>query len=342
MAIPRQVQQEQERIEAMMRGLSGEDTGAEEGAAETQGDETEAPAADNVAHLNPGAQEAENEQQPADESTDAQEDLQPSAQDNSGDVSQQLRDLQRQLNEVQQASQQKDQTIQQLQALMASMQQAPEQQQQEPQQPEQNKVPSQDEAQDRAEFGDDFVDMVIRVLDRRLSGIEERLNRTEQAAEQTVRTQTEDRQEKFYRQLDERVPDWRQIDNSAHFTNWLKQSKTRIAIVKQAMANFDVDGIVEVFEFYKATNGLGQTSNTESAPSEEKSKPAKPSLKNKVSPSKGRTGNTATSTSEPKEWTRSEIAQVYSNRRQYTQKQFDELQREIFAAQKEGRVDYSK
>lgn len=200
-------------------------------------------------------------------------------------------------------------------------------------------APNPDEARDRQDFGDDFVDFVNRAIDRKLAKIDQRLGETEGIARKSHADAEEVKQERFEAKLDKQVPGWREIDKDAAFMEWLNSSPTRVAIVRQAMADYDATAIAEVFEQYTMLQGTGQQEQPNQAPPAE---PASKKLEGKVAPSTGRTSKEATTEQQPRQWTRSEIAEVFTNRRSYTRKEFDKLQAEIFAAQKQGRVDYSR
>ena len=189
-----------------------------------------------------------------------------------------------------------------------------------------------DDTKDRQEFGSEFVDMVYRAIDRKIAKLQERLGTTERVAKEAAVVTQQTQQERFFAALAQRVPDWREIDSSPEFIEWLQSSRARVSLVKEGMANFDVDAIADIFEQYKALTGKGQTQAT--------AEPAR-NLERKVAPSRGKSPTTPAST-EKRIWTRSEIAQVFRDRRKYSQKEFDALQREIFSAQREGRVDFTR
>lgn len=189
-----------------------------------------------------------------------------------------------------------------------------------------------DDSKDRQEFGSEFVDMVYRAIDRKIAKLQERLGTTERVAKEAAVVTQQTQQERFFAALAQRVPDWREIDSSPEFIEWLQSSRARVTLVKEGMANFDVDAIADIFEQYKALTGKGQTQAT--------AEPAR-NLERKVAPSRGKSPTPPAST-EKRVWTRSEIAQVFRDRRKYSQKEFDALQREIFSAQREGRVDFTR
>ena len=178
---------------------------------------------------------------------------------------------------------------------------------------------------DIAEFGEDFVRMVERRIDQKFKELDRRVRQTERSTQEAQTEVAQSRQQRFYNELANRVPDWKEIDNSPEFAGWLKKSNTRVDLVRKAMSQFDTEALVELFDQYKAVTGTGQKG------------PARPSLERKVAPSKGRASAVATAPDQ-KVWTRSEVAQFYRNARQLPRKEFEATQREIFAAQREGRV----
>lgn len=201
--------------------------------------------------------------------------------------------------------------------------------------PQKPAEPSVDEARDRKDFGDDFVDMVQRAVARAVNPIYERLETLDASLQQTSRTTEDQLRSAFKAELTRLVPDWVEIDNSEEFRDWAHSSKARVAIIRTAMANFDAEALAEVFNLYKSLHGKGSEGNKSKAP-------ASRDIREKVAPTTGRASQSSAPTSnQPKIWARSEIAQVFRDRRNYTQEQFDELQKEIFAAQEEGRVDYN-
>lgn len=314
MAIPQQVRQRTQQVEEMMKSQKAQPA--------------EQPEADE------DLQAAEQNQEEVRAEEVEQEDEEITI-DRPDDVAKQLADMRAQLEETNQRYKTlqgmirtKEDENQRLQAILAQMHEAENNQREEPKQ----KAADPGEDKDREEFGADFVDMVNRAIDRRMSKLEERLGRTEGLAKQSYETTTLTRQERFEAKLTQRVPDWKVHDTSDEFKVWLNNSPTRVEIVRKAMANYDADAIAEMFELYIQLTGKGQQATAA---------PAGKSLEGKVAPSKGRASK-PTSAPEKRVWTRSEIAQVFNNRRGFDQKEFERLQREIFSAQKEGRVDYAR
>lgn len=199
----------------------------------------------------------------------------------------------------------------------------------EPQPPAASAEPAPDEVRDRKDFGDDYIDMVKRYIAAAVKPIEARLNALAQSVESTDVAVEQTRKEKFNAAMSQRVPKWLEIDTRPHFIEWFNSSRARVAMGKQAMANYDHDALAELFEQYLVLHP---------EPAEQPAQPARP--KPAIAPRSGRASTTANEQApEKRTWKRSEIAQAFQNRRQYTTQQWDAIQQEIFDAQRDGRVD---
>ena len=345
MAAPKQVERQFRKVEDhySQQGAGSQEAGKEKPAdpaqevvdqtAETataeQGEqETPTPAADNsdqTAQQEEPAAAPEPEQKPSDKPTDELAQLR-----------QELEKAEQRHRTLSGMLRSKDEDLRQLQALVSQMEAPQSQAQPQSQAPAE---PSATEKEDREAFGDDFVDMVHRVADAKLAGLMKRIDQLETQGNKVERVTQQTQQERFESRLAQRVSDWREIDASPEFSAWLQESPTRVAFVQQAMQNFDSEGIAEVFEQYKTVSGMtGKGQEAESVPP---AAPAESKLNRKVAPSKGR-ASTPAPKPEKKVWTRSEIAQVYRDRRKIPDKEFAELERDIFSAQRENRVDFTK
>ena len=216
----------------------------------------------------------------------------------------------------------KDEEIRRLQELLTQLSENI------PSRPEERPEASSDEQKDIDEYGADMVEMVKRTVTRIVSPLEKRLATLESSATQTSAAVTDTLKDRFERQLTELVPNWREIDADPEFGVWLRSNQARLELTQRYMATYNTEGIAELFRLYEAQHSK-QTSD----------KPQK-RLEQKVAPAK------SVASGQPSEqkklWTRTEIAQVYKNRRAYDEKTFAELEREIASAQREGRVDFSK
>lgn len=336
MAIPQQVKQRSEDVDKFFQQNQAQpaqqpEAGDSEGA---QRDQEERAREEQAAAEQQEAEQGQQGEEPGAVPQSQVQEIGEQGQSDSGqeqpDMSKRVEKMDQQLRTLQGMMRSTSEENQQLRAIISQMNEQP---QQTPQQESQPAKPSADDSKDNELFGEDFVEMVERRIANRLKGLEDRLAQAEGTAKQSQRVSADVQQERFQNRLAERVPKWQEIDSDPDFRDWVSQSNTRVAFIQQAMADYDADAIADIFEQYKALSGTGQ---------EKKPAPAKRNLEEKVSPSKGRTSTSSGQPEEKKIWPRSEIAQVFANRRNYDPKEFDELQREIFAAQKEGRVDPSK
>lgn len=327
MAIPEQVRRQREQAEAIMaQQMSAQSAEVSIGPVERPAD------------VSTEGQDTAADMQSPDSTNDVpspnQEPSQPELAGLSDPMAEQLQAIRAELEKSEQRFRTlqgmiraKDEEIKRLELLLSQMAEA--------HKPDTPSAPAQDsfdDTEDRQEFGSEFVDMVYRAIDRKIAKLQERLGTTERVAKEAAVVTQQTQQERFFAALAQRVPDWREIDSSPEFIEWLQSSRARVTLVKEGMANFDVDAIADIFEQYKALTGKGQTQAT--------AEPAR-NLERKVAPSRGKSPTPPAST-EKRVWTRSEIAQVFRDRRKYSQKEFDALQREIFSAQREGRVDFTR
>lgn len=226
----------------------------------------------------------------------------------------------------------RDRQIEQLHQLLAAMQQAPKG---EPQ-AEKPKGKQLVGKEDEEAFGSDLIDLARRIsreesgayiseLENRLAHMQEQLSGVAQTTAVTV-------QDRFEQQLGKAVANWKQIDGDAKFISWLQGNPTRLRVFTEAVRAQDVSGVAYFYQEF----------GDKSAP-EEKPR-VDPRLERQVAP--GKTKSVPTAAKNPqdkKQWTRSEIAQFYSNgKKQYSAEDYSKLERDLFNAQKEGRVDFSR
>jgi len=208
--------------------------------------------------------------------------------------------------------------VQQMRALMSQMNQQSQQSQQ--------AAVDADEAKDREDFGTDFYDFVQRVVTRMVGNLPSRLQRVEATSQESAR-------EKFERKLTERVSNWRQLEQAAGWVEFLQAKAQRVARLNSALAEYDYETVADLFELFAASQ---PSLPVNEAPAQPRPGPA---------PSPKRGAQRQQSSDQPPEqriWTRTEIAQVYEQSRSLPPDEFAKAQQDIFAAQREGRVDYSR
>lgn len=225
----------------------------------------------------------------------------------------------------------RDRQIEQLHQLLASMQQA----QAAPETPAKQDKAKLVGKEDEDAFGADLVDLARRVAREEsgayVSKLESTIAELQQQLKGVAQTTAVTVQDRFENQLTAAVPNWKAVDGDPKFIEWLQGSATRMKVFSEAARNQDVDGVAY---FYSEYAGAPKTE-----------KPATdPRLAKQVAPGKSKAvAPAAKSPAEKKTWTRSEIAQFYADgKKRFSQEDYIKLERDLFAAQKEGRVDYTR
>ncbi len=235
--------------------------------------------------------------------------------------------------------QSRDKQIQQLHELLASMQQT----RTEPE-PKAASEPSEPliTKDDEDSYGADLVDMARRAgrqeslqlvndLKAELASLRESFQGVSQFTQTSVK-------ERFEGKLDAATGNkWRTIDRDPAFINWLKASNARYKVFSTGVQELDADTVAEFFNEYVKLATPVQTAAT--APSQSRTA----ELEKQVAPGKSKAGAAPISQAgDKKVWTRSEIAQLYANKRRYAADEFNKLERDIAAAQRENRVDFNR
>jgi hypothetical protein len=195
--------------------------------------------------------------------------------------------------------------------------------------------------EDHDAFGGDLIDMVNRVtratlasdMPRLLKAFDDRLARLEGSVQGVQQVTAKTAQDMFFDALTSRVSDWEAVNVDQGFLSWLNEEDqftgaTRMELLQHAFGKQDVPRTAAFFQEYKRLV----------APEVE------PARENKVAklvaPGKAKTTASRVETGSKRTWTRTEIAKLYADKREgrISAKQFDELERDIFAAQSDGRI----
>ena len=236
--------------------------------------------------------------------------------------------------------QSRDRQIQQLHELLAAMQ---EQQgtattaQKEASTPEQYIT-----KEDEDSYGADLVDMARRAgrqesaalvddLRREMAEMRAALQGVSQVSRVTV-------QERFEGKLDKLTKNtWRETDANPEFIAWLQASPARNRVFAEGVQSRDATTVADFF------NDFAKLASIEQARMERPMQARMNRLEKQVAPGKSKAGTTPNSQAgEAKQWTRSEIAKLYATKRQYSADEFNKLERDVAAAQREGRVDFNR
>lgn len=225
----------------------------------------------------------------------------------------------------------RDRQIEQLHQLIAAMQQAPQKEvAPAPEQKGKKLVLKEDEDA----FGADLVDLGRRVareeMDGYVSRLEQKIAELEQRLSGVAQTTALSAQERFEQKLTAQFSDWKSVDEDPAFIAWLKSNAMRLRLFSEAARAHDVEGTAYFYQEY----AQGRQAKPASANAQ---------LEKQLAPGKAKAvAPQAKSQMDKKVWTRSEISRTYAGKKSYSPEEFARLERDIAAAQREGRVDFSR
>lgn len=205
--------------------------------------------------------------------------------------------------------------------------------------------------EEMADYGPEFMDMVGRMA-RQVNREEiARLNATISKLEQQLQSvggkvqKTE--QESIYGQLDKNVENWREVNRNPQFLEWLAQrdpfsGRGRREMLQEAFNRGDAQRVIAFFNGFLREHAAVTESGT-SGPGKQKSETTG-QLDKMVAPGRGRSGGNQTGARDEKRiWTEAEIAQFFTDKRKGAfkgkEKLAQQLENDIFAAQREGRIN---
>lgn len=202
--------------------------------------------------------------------------------------------------------------------------------------------------QDVEAYGPEFIDVVTRAA---RDAVAPDLNQVTQQVRQTSQQAAMVAQQRMEADLDSRVPDWRQINVSPRFKQWMSlrdvySNEVRRDLIGVAAKAADAPRVAAFFEAFLAEErATGQMPDPQAQP------PAPPAPREPAVPlstlaapgrAKPATGNGHAVAADKPIITRAQISHFYSNegRQRYVGREADRQrdEQEIFAAQREGRV----
>jgi|SRR5262245_6237337 len=209
------------------------------------------------------------------------------------------------------------------------------------------------------EFGPDLIDVMRRVvreehatllpeIDRRVAPVAQQVGQVAQAAQQIGARVAQSDQQSVLALLASAVPNWQELNEDAGFLEWLDQvdpfsGHQRGAMLKQAYKAHDGSRVVAFFTGYLKEHAA-VTPPAAPAPAAA-APPAAPQrkLEQFVAPGTPKTGAASTQDGSGKRvWSRAEIGQFYADcqagRFKGTAEQRKQIEADIFAAQREGRI----
>jgi hypothetical protein len=209
---------------------------------------------------------------------------------------------------------------------------------------------------DETQFGADLVDLSVRaarqvMTESKMAGGEEvaalkaEVERLKAAVGGVQSESAETRHAAFCNKVKSVVDQktggrFDEIDKSDAFAAWLSASPTRLNMFQSATQAADLEGVLTFFDMY-GTQAQLISANQEQPKSPS---PVDPRLERQVAPGKSRSTPSPGSTQDgaKRQWTRSGIAEFYKKKSTFPASTATALEQDIFAAQNEGRVDYSR
>ena len=154
--------------------------------------------------------------------------------------------------------------------------------------------------------------------------------------EQIANQQAHSAEQIFWSELTKSVPNWREVNDNQDFQSWLLETDplsglTRQTYLDDAQRNQDVTRVASFFSSWQSATGAVVAQPNRAASELEK----------QVSPGKGRSG-AASTTSEIKTYTPQDITNFFEKVRsggfEGNEEERDAIERDIFAAQGDGRI----
>lgn len=155
-----------------------------------------------------------------------------------------------------------------------------------------------------------------------------------------ARQQAASAEERFWGNLAQRVPNWQQINNDQDFQSWLLEidpltNTSRQTHLEIAQRELDVNRVVAFFNAYTAASGKG------APPANAQPNRHVSELERQIAPGRSR-GSSGTVGQTAKTYTPDDISKFFNDVRAGKYKgrepERDRIERDIFAAQREGRI----
>lgn len=210
---------------------------------------------------------------------------------------------------------------------------------------------------DVSEYGGDMVEFARRVSREEIAPLAQAVRTLLAKVDQlqgvvpTVQTvaavQAQTAQERFYDALTARVADWRAVNGNPKFHDWLLDMDPLSGLQRQTLLmdahnSLDVERVVNIFEMGKQALGITAAPAASATPAPVAPKSNVSKLERMVAPGRANAATTPPQQAEKKQWTRAEIAKFYTDKSRGVYKgreaEAQALERDIFAAQREGRV----
>lgn len=341
MALPEQIRKQIEAADEQLKKLNGE-TGADEAN----------PPAEDVSDVEPAAQAdaaSEKVHTPAASEQGKGEDP------NSDTYAQRWRTLQGQYNaevpRLRSANKDLQARVAQLESLLSSLSSAPAAAPVQPQSTAQKLVTD----DDVAEYGES-IDMMRKVSREEVGSLLGKISQLEQTiqhltssvsgtvipqVQRVAQQQAASAEERFWGTLAQRVPNWQQINNDQDFQSWLLEidpltNTSRQTHLEIAQRDLDVNRVVAFFNAFTAASGK-YAPQASAQPNRSASE-----LERQIAPGRARGSASSPAGQTAKSYTPDDIKKFFNDVRsgkyRGRETERDRIERDIFAAQREGRI----
>lgn len=205
--------------------------------------------------------------------------------------------------------------------------------------------------EEEADFGADLTSFVGKrsrdELAPELSALQARLNALEGRVEGTSKVVQQDLQQQMFGRLTADVPNWRDINRWQEFHDWLAvpdpfSGQVRHKMLKDAYDRHETNRVLSFFKgFLAEAPGLPQNPSGQEPGAPQNNGSGRPSLEDFAAPGRARSGPEPLTPDKPV-YTHADIAKFYHDKLQGKYKgreaDVDLIERDIFAAQSEGRI----
>lgn len=202
--------------------------------------------------------------------------------------------------------------------------------------------------EEEKDYGQDFLTVVgkkakeellpiVKQYEKKISELEARLQGVNGYVAQDAKSRMES-------MLDDRVPNWREVNYDPNFISWLKlpdpySGVIRHELLKAAYSRNDAPRVLAFFNGFLAEEAVVDPVNRETSRSQA---PAKPSLEKFAAPGRAKTAAASGAPAEKPIFTRAEIAKFYADsaagRYRGKEAEKDRIEQQIFDAEREGRI----
>ncbi|MHC4237849.1 MAG: hypothetical protein ACYSSM_06350 [Planctomycetota bacterium] len=206
---------------------------------------------------------------------------------------------------------------------------------------------------ERAQFGDDLIDLVERVAKRAtVPEIEARVEKVDATVQQQGQKLAEadaavaqSKRQETVSALATAVPNWEAQNNDPAFLTWLNENEPSVGVPRGKLLTeaFRANDAQRVIWFFTSFPSENATETSTTAP--ENSPEPQTKLDELVAPGTPKTGSVvAPNESGKRVWTRNDIAALYAEKNEFIKRgkkvpdKLVKLERDLFKAQNEGRL----